>query len=250
MSDLITLQGVVLSAMPVGEFDKRLVLLTRQRGKITVFAKGARRPKSPFMAVANPFVFGNFTLYEGRSSYNLNQAEATHHFVELAAEQPGIYYGFYFLELADYYGRENVDEKEMMNLLYVSLRALLNPNIDNELVRYVFEFRTLVIQGEYPEIFQCAVCGEGEGLEYFSLQTEGVLCSQCRKQVKDTQKIETSALYALQYIAGAPLNRLYTFKVSPQVLHQLKNFVSAFLRHHTDREFKSLEILKLMCRPT
>ena len=231
MSDLITVQGVVLSAMPVGDYDKRIVLLTRERGKISAFAKGARRQNSPFMAAANPFVFGSFTLYEGRTSYNLNQVSVQHHFVELATQQPGVYYGYYFLELADYFGKEGTDEKEMMNLLYV--------------------LRAMVIQGVMPQLFQCAGCGrelteEETGELFFSQDEHGILCADCSRMAMDRKRISAAALYAMRYIAVSPLAKLYTFTVRDDVLRELERHIYRYTELNTDKRFKSLEILELM----
>ena len=73
-------------------------------------------------------------------------------FQELRANFEGAYYGMYFMELAQYYTRENVDETKMLKLLYQSLRALLNKTIDNELVRYIYEIKAMVINGEFPGV--------------------------------------------------------------------------------------------------
>ena len=72
MNDL-TVTGIVLKAEPIGEYDRRVVLLTKEKGKISVFARGALRPNNRFVASTNPFVFGNFELYAGPNSYSLSK---------------------------------------------------------------------------------------------------------------------------------------------------------------------------------
>lgn len=246
MGGIITATGMVLSSMPVGEYDKRLVLLTKERGKITAFAKGIRRPNSHLLPAGNPFVFGTFQLYAGRSSYNLQYVEVRSYFTELAKMQPEIYYGFYFLELADYYGQENADEGGMLNLLYLTLHALLNSHIDNRLIRRIFELRTLVIQGEYPQLGACVSCGAPEDLAAFSWNRHGILCRSCAPQVPDAAGLDAPTVYALQYIVSAPLKKLYSFAVKPDIQRQLDRVAGRLMEQALDRKIKSREILDVM----
>lgn len=86
MRELLEMTGMVIRSTPVGEYDKRLVLLTRERGKITAFARGAKRPGNSLMGPSRPFAFGQFRLIEGRDSYSLQSADISQYFEELASD--------------------------------------------------------------------------------------------------------------------------------------------------------------------
>ncbi len=131
MRELISATGMVISASPMGDYDKRLVILTKERGKITCFARGAKRAASQLRAPSRPFVFGVFTMSEGRDAYNLYSAEVENYFEELSKDMECACYASYFAEFAGYYGRENVDESETIRLLYQSYRALYGAEVEN-----------------------------------------------------------------------------------------------------------------------
>lgn len=207
---------MVLLAAPSGEYDKRTVILTKERGKITAFARGARRQGSMLLAAASPFAFGVFTVYEGRTAYTLVKADISNYFMEVKEDFSAACYGCYFMEVAEYYTRENLDGSAVLNLLYASLRALAKEKPDNELVRCIFEMKAMVLNGEYP----------------YDIVNDGSLLESTR--------------YALGYVIQAPIQRLYTFSLTPEVFAQFRKVQDDFNRRYIDRKFKSLEILKTM----
>ncbi len=69
MRPQITLKGIVLSSTLVGDYDKRVVILTKERGKITAFARNVRRPGNILMAACQPFNYGSFSVYESYDAY-------------------------------------------------------------------------------------------------------------------------------------------------------------------------------------
>lgn len=213
MTETITVQGMVLQAFPIGESDRRLVILTRELGRITAFAHGARRPGSTLMAASNTFVLGSFVLKPGRNSYNLIHVDAMDYFTDIAGRQPEVYYGYYFLDFAEFYSQEGVDGTDTLNLLYITLKILMDQRIPNELVRSIYEIRLMTINGDFsPE--------NGE--------------------------MSASARYTCRFIASVPLEKLYTFNVSGPLMKEIGEISDRAMRRILDRPLKSRTILKQM----
>lgn len=207
--------GIVLKAEPQNEYDKRVVLLTKERGKISAFAKFSRKPGNKLMAPTNPFSFGQFKLFEGRSSYNIQEAEISNYFEGLRLDFEAAYYGMYFLELCDYYTRENLEAKDTLILVYQALRALCVPSIPNELIRHIFELKIIALNGEFQE-----VCDLSDFLE--------------------------ATVYTINFILQTPPEKLFSFNISSEALGELHRFTKKLCSVTFDKEFKSLEILENM----
>ncbi len=215
MQEFIEVTGIILKQTPIGEYDRRICLLTKERGKISAFVRGSRKPGSRLSSATNPFSFGIFKLYEGKNSYNVAEADIRNYFEDLRTDYIGAYYGMYFAEIADYYTRENNDDREMMKLFYQSLRALSVPSLPNELVRYIYEIKSIVVNGEFPGI------------------------------PKDF-RLNHSTEYAVRFIVESSVEKLFTFRVSESVMMELGQLSDHYRMKIMDREFKSLEILKTL----
>lgn len=252
-----TVTGMVLSAMPVGDYDKRLVILTKELGKISAFAKGARKPTSAFLACSEPFSFGEFTVYVGRSSFNIMSVEITNYFPELRKDFHSLCYGLYFCEFTDYITKESIDEKEKLKLLYQTLRTLIKGKMQLPLIKVVFELKMMALNGEAPQVFECVKCNSkspgqdiNEGLTNigyrFSAQSGGILCEACKGYDYNAVKLKTSTLYAMQYIVSKEIEKLYSFTVTDEIFGELSTCIRHYLACYIDHPFKALELLKTL----
>ena len=202
-----------MKSEPIGEYDRRVVILTKERGKISAFSRASRKPRKRLMAPTKPFSFGQFKLYVGKSSYTMAEADISNYFETLREDFSGAYYGMYFLEICDYYTRENNDEIMMLKLIYQSLRALTSHAFSHKLVRVIFELKAIMINGEFPG-------------------------------VTSESGLQESAVYTVDYIMRTPVEKLFSFTVTEEVLRELRVFCRRLCAKTMDKNFKSLEILE------
>ena len=213
MSDYVELTGMILKTSPVGDYNKRLVILTAEAGKITAFARGARKQGNKFLGTTEPFCFGTFRLYEGRDAYSLADIEITRHFEELRSDYDLTVLASYFLEIADYYTRENMEAYEELNLMYASLLALIGGKFDHRLIRCIYEIKSLVIAGEYPGI-------------------------------PHALKLSNTAVYTIDRVASSSVHNLYTFAVSDEVVSEIERVCKQLMQKTIDRHFNSVKLME------
>ena len=89
----------------------------------------------------------------------------------------------------------------------------------------------MVVNGEYPNVFTCLKCGKEKEIMYFHVPGGGTLCESCAGSVAHTRRLDQSTLYTLQYIITEKIEKLYTFKVSEEVLNNLEQVMDEYMAY-------------------
>lgn len=245
MSEQVKVTGIVLSVYPIGENDRRLTILTKERGKIQVFARGCRKPNHPLFGVTQPLIYCEFMITEGRRFNYLNSAEGKNYFPHLKEDLEDIYYSTYFAELAEYFTVEGMDERNILNLLFVTFTAMEKKKIPLPLIRRIYELKILQYYGIGMEVFRCISCGKETELDTLSLERGGVLCHTCAQGgAYSSTHLDPAVLYALQYVLSIPLQRLYSFVLKEEIFLEFQWIVKHFFRIHVEHRFKAGEMLE------
>jgi len=243
MAGLIKTKGIVIHEMPIKDHDKRIILFSKEYGKMVVFANGAKRGKSPLLAGTQPFVFGEFHMIEGRNSYTLRSVEIEETFYNIRNDMNTLAYGLYMLEVIGSVIQEMDPNEELLRLLYVSLMALKTGSQKGNVVRTVFEFRSMNSLGFAPDLSGCMECGETDSS--FALSTKGgLICKSCHHS--KVELLTDEGLHVLRHIQRSPLNKLYHFKIEDHLFDEVAKSIHEYFKYFVTHTYKSLDIIEIL----
>ena len=243
----MTVQGIVLRVTDYKEHDALLTLLTGRHGKLTIKARGLRRKNSPLVAPCQLLAYGEFTLFEYRGQYTINEAHSLELFTPLRKDLVKLSLGTYFAQVAEVLSQEDYPSPELLSLVLNCLFALSNLNLPEEQIKAVFELRSACLSGYTPDLFGCHICGSQEP-DRFDLSAGQLECRNCRSHESNgiRMPVTPSILEAMRYICLCDPKRLFAFQLSCTTLHQLGNLTEAYLTTQLERGFSTLDFYKTL----
>jgi DNA repair protein RecO (recombination protein O) len=240
----LTIQAIVLRVTDYNDRDALLTVLTRNHGKLTVKARGLRRKNSPLIAPCQLLAYGEFTLFEYKGQYTINEAHSIELFQSLRRDLTKLSLGTYFAQVAEVLSQEDLPNPELQSLLLNCLFALSRLNEPEAKVKAVFELRGASLAGYMPDLFGCHICGS-QTPDKFDL-SEGLLeCTRCRNLGGGIRMPVTPAiLEAMRYICLCEPKKLLAFQIGPDNLMKLGNLAEAYLTTQLERGFSTLDFYK------
>lgn len=261
--------AIVLRTRSFGESDKIVSLLSRDYGKITGIAKGARRSRRRFVNTLEPFSLVNLRFQE-RSHSSLvfiHACDWLRVFKNLTADLQRIVMASYIVEITDELTREREENRSIYEHLREGL-VFLEEEESSQSFLTVFEMKLLRLSGYQPMLECCRRCGKkppgaemscqvGEpevASEYhplwcFSPRDGGILCRSCSPFRKETLPLSLEALQALSRLQEHEGTFTSVAYLSRLALKETRSILPRFIQFQINKELKSAPFLDSMCTP-
>ena len=241
----ITVKGIVLRVTDYNDRDALLTLLTEDTGKLTVKARGLRRKNSPLTAPCQLLAYGEFTLYEYRGQYTINEAQSLELFTPLRRDLTRLSLGTYFAQVGEVISQEDLPNPELQSLLLNCLYALSKLDLPEAKVKAVFELRAACLAGYTPDLFGCHICGS-QTPDRFDLSLGQLECHSCRNMESRGIRLPVTPglLDAMRYICLCDPRKLVSFQIGENTLEQLSDLTEAYLSTQLERGFSALDFYK------
>ena len=246
MSNFKKTKGIILREVDYQDRDKLLTILTEDFGKLTVKARGVKGTRNTMKATCQLMAYSELTLMEQKDRYILTEGSTIELFSELQSDIELLSLSSYFLQVVDYVAQEEDPCPEILSLLLNTLYGLGKLKLSQPLVKTVFEFRLACLLGFLPELKHCCRCGRGAP-RYFSLNHGGLLCGECGTIPQEGQirlPMTPGTMAAMEYIAYAPGDRIFSFRLAPNCLRELSGITEAYLCSRLERSFYTLDFYK------
>ena len=240
-----TVNGLVLREAAYKESDKILTLLTDEMGRMTVKARGVRRKNSPLRAGCQLLTYGEFTLYERKGYYTVNEVEPLRLFDGLRQDIELLSLGSYFAQLLETVSAEGQSDPEVLNLGLNCLYALEQLKRPQALVKAVFELRLLCLIGFAPRLEGCGRCG-APAASCFLLQEGILLCDSCKAgpSTGPREILSPGVLAVMRHIVSCEKKKLFSFTLSEPARRELAQVAERFLLTQLGQSFSALEFYK------
>lgn len=241
----LKIQGLVLRRTEYNDHDVLLTILSRDHGKITAKARGLRRKNSPLTAQCQLLSFAEFTLFEYRGMYTINEAQTVELFHGLRQDLVKLSLATYFAQVAETVSQEDLPSPELLSLVLNCFFALSKLDEPEEKVKAVFELRCACIAGYFPDLVGCHCCGDGQAA-FFDLSAGHLECADCRSPESGgiRMPVAPGTLEAMRYIAYCGPKKLFAFQIGPESMQQLVSVTEAYLTTQLERGFPTLDFYK------
>lgn len=229
MTKTLTVDAIILARKNYAEADRLVFAYAKEKGKITIRARGARKLKSKMAGHIEPFTEGKYSLAEGKSYYVLTGAEIIRQNQTLLDNLEVYKDASYLCELVEKTSVENQYHKEIYGLLSSSLIYFCKSDtLQRQIILRFFEYNILKIHGYGPSLFQCKSCGKKlEEQKKYSGNFEGIFCGNCGKSFG--YNIDRDTIKILRLFDGNDLEKVLSISNIGKYNNKLSEVIWPFL---------------------